>query len=213
MFSHFSPLTSHEQRHNQTNLEPRFRLPPPKTRLNRPSLLPPHNPRFAIRNQNSPSAKRSRRSPFSGPKTRFYRRNHGFGPPAFLNFKICRSAQHRLESSVLYRLARKSGGVGPCGIGGLSGNFDGSTCMVRLRLKRTGRRHRPSYRVAAVDRRATRDGRVIEELGFYDPAQKTAEKQSNLKKERIEYWLSQGAQPSDTVRQLLKRTGITVPRN
>ncbi len=83
--------------------------------------------------------------------------------------------------------------------------------MVRIRLKRTGRRHRPSYRVTAVDRRATRDGRVIEELGFYDPANKNEALRSGLNKERIEYWLGKGAQPSDTVRQLFKQLGIGAP--
>jgi small subunit ribosomal protein S16 len=82
--------------------------------------------------------------------------------------------------------------------------------MVRIRLKRTGRRHRPSYRLAAVDQRATRDGMVIEELGLYDPDNKNPDMQSRLKKERIEYWLGQGAQPTDTVRNLLKKSGIGV---
>ena len=83
--------------------------------------------------------------------------------------------------------------------------------MVRIRLKRTGRRHRPCYRLAAVDQRASRDGRVIEELGLYDPANKNPDLQTNLKRERIEHWLSQGAQASDTVAQLLKRAGIRKP--
>ena len=82
--------------------------------------------------------------------------------------------------------------------------------MVRLRLKRTGRRHQATYRVAAIDRRASRDGRVLEELGWYAPADKNPELRSKLKKERIEHWLSQGAQASATVRQLLQRNGITV---
>ena len=82
--------------------------------------------------------------------------------------------------------------------------------MVRIRLKRMGHRHRPSYRLAAVDGRATRDGRVLEELGFYDPAHQNPNLQCDLKKERIEYWLSVGAQPSDTARDLLKKNGIAV---
>ena len=80
--------------------------------------------------------------------------------------------------------------------------------MVRIRLKRVGRRHRPSYRLTAVDGRASRDGRVLEELGYYDPAHKNADLQCSLKKERIEHWLGTGAQPSDTVRDLLKKAGI-----
>jgi small subunit ribosomal protein S16 len=79
--------------------------------------------------------------------------------------------------------------------------------MVVLRLKRMGRRHSPFYRVNAMDKRSPRDGRVIEELGWFDP--KAAEdQQHSLNNERIDYWLSVGAQPSDTVRSLLKRAGI-----
>ncbi|MHC4442465.1 MAG: 30S ribosomal protein S16 [Planctomycetota bacterium] len=81
--------------------------------------------------------------------------------------------------------------------------------MVRIRLKRTGRRHRPSFRVTAVDVRASRDGRVLEELGYYDPANKNPDLQLNLKRERIEYWLSVGAQPSETVRDLLKKVNVS----
>jgi small subunit ribosomal protein S16 len=61
-----------------------------------------------------------------------------------------------------------------------------------------------------MDCRAPRDGRVLEELGWYDPQSKEPDKQLSLNRERIEYWLSVGAQPSDTVRQLLKRQGIAV---
>ncbi len=83
---------------------------------------------------------------------------------------------------------------------------------VKLRLKRTGRRHLPCYRLNAVDSRAPRDGRVIEELGLYDPLQKDPDKQINFKRERIEYWLSVGAQPSKTVANLLETAGILVER-
>ena len=79
---------------------------------------------------------------------------------------------------------------------------------VRIRLKRTGRRHRPSYRLAAVDGRRARDSRVIEELGFYDPVSASEDRQVSFNRDRIEYWLSVGAQPSDTVRRLLKKEGI-----
>ncbi len=81
---------------------------------------------------------------------------------------------------------------------------------VRIRLKRFGRRHRSFYRINAVDARRPRDGRVLEELGWYDPEAKTAEQQVSLKRERIEHWLRAGAQPSDTVRDLLTRHGIAV---
>lgn len=79
---------------------------------------------------------------------------------------------------------------------------------VRLRLKRFGRRHRNFYRVTAVDTRKPRDGRVIEELGWYDPQAKESDKQVSLDRERIEHWLGVGAIPSDTVAELLKRHGI-----
>lgn len=79
--------------------------------------------------------------------------------------------------------------------------------MVVLRLKRVGRTHRPFFRVNAIDKRAPRDGRVIEELGWYDPIA-AEDKQLNLKIDRIDYWLSVGAQPSDTVKSLLRRVNV-----
>jgi small subunit ribosomal protein S16 len=75
-------------------------------------------------------------------------------------------------------------------------------------LKRVGRRHRPSYRLAAVDSRRARDSRVIEELGCYDPLNGDQEKQVVIRRERIEYWLGVGAQPSDTVRRILEKQGV-----
>ena len=79
---------------------------------------------------------------------------------------------------------------------------------VKLRLKRFGRTHGSFFRLNAIDSRAPRDGRVIEELGWYDPCGKDPEKQVSLKAERIQYWLSVGAQPSETVGNLLKKHGI-----
>lgn len=81
---------------------------------------------------------------------------------------------------------------------------------VRIRLKRVGRRHRPAYRVTAVDSRSARDSKVIEELGWYDPLKPQEDQQVKLNKDRIEYWLGVGAQPSDTVRALLKKQGVGV---
>ena len=78
--------------------------------------------------------------------------------------------------------------------------------MVVLRLKRMGRRHRPFYRLNAMDKRAPRDGRVIEELGWFDPIA-PEDKQLKIKVDRVDYWLSVGAQPSRTVCGLLKRVG------
>ena len=78
--------------------------------------------------------------------------------------------------------------------------------MVVLRLKRMGRKHRPFYRVNAMDRRSPRDGRVIEQLGWYDPLA-PEDRQVSVNIERADYWLSVGAQPSRTVATLLKRVG------
>lgn len=80
--------------------------------------------------------------------------------------------------------------------------------MVRLRLKRFGRRHGPFFRLGAVDSRAPRNGRVIEELGWYDPIAKDEDRKVKLNEDRIRYWLSVGAQPSQTVSGLLKKSGI-----
>ena len=79
---------------------------------------------------------------------------------------------------------------------------------VKLRLQRLGRTHKSFFRLSAMDSRKPRDGRVIEELGWYDPHQKNEDEQTELNRERIEYWLSVGAQPSETVGNLLKKNGI-----
>ncbi|MCC6909158.1 MAG: 30S ribosomal protein S16 [Phycisphaerales bacterium] len=80
--------------------------------------------------------------------------------------------------------------------------------MVRLRLKRFGRRHTPRYRLNAMDSRSPRNGRVIEELGFFDPTHRDEAQQIHFKTDRVQYWLSVGAQPSETVAGLLKRIGV-----
>jgi small subunit ribosomal protein S16 len=79
---------------------------------------------------------------------------------------------------------------------------------VRLRLKRMGRSHRAFFRLNVVDSRSPRDGRVIEQLGHYDPIEKEVEKQFVADLDRCKYWLDQGAQPSETVSSLLKRKGF-----
>lgn len=76
---------------------------------------------------------------------------------------------------------------------------------VRIRLKRIGKIHRPIYRVVVVDSRKKRDGRVIEEVGKYDPNQQPS--LIELNSERIQYWLSVGAQPSDAVHRFLVLSG------
>lgn len=83
--------------------------------------------------------------------------------------------------------------------------------MVRIRMKSFGRRHRPFFRICAMDARTPRDGRSIEELGHYDPMCRNAEAQTVLNKNRIRYWLSVGAQPSEKVQALLNRFGVTKP--
>lgn len=78
---------------------------------------------------------------------------------------------------------------------------------VRLRMKKMGRKHQPFFRVVAVDQRAPRDGKVIEYLGQYDPLVKETDARATLNAERIDYWLSVGAQPSDKVGVLIKKYG------
>lgn len=80
--------------------------------------------------------------------------------------------------------------------------------MVRIRMNRMGRPHRPFYRINAIDQRTKRDGKVIEMLGWYDPISSDAAKQVNLNVERIKHWLSVGAQPSDTVTDLLIKQNL-----
>lgn len=70
-----------------------------------------------------------------------------------------------------------------------------------------GRTHRPFYRVCAMDQRSPRDGRVIEELGHYDPMCPETDARVVLKADRVDYWLSVGAQPSDKVKVLIKKYG------
>jgi len=79
---------------------------------------------------------------------------------------------------------------------------------VKLRLKRLGRTNRAFYRLNAIDSRAPRDGRVIEELGFYDPIEKDKAKQFVANLDRCRYWLDHGAVPSETVSSLLKKSGV-----
>jgi small subunit ribosomal protein S16 len=79
--------------------------------------------------------------------------------------------------------------------------------VVRIRMKKMGRRHRPFYRICAIDCRSPRDGRVIEELGTYDPMIRETDARANLTGERIDYWLGVGAQPSDKCKVLIKKYG------
>ncbi len=75
--------------------------------------------------------------------------------------------------------------------------------MVKIRLARGGRKKRPFYRVVAADSRMARDGRFLEVLGTYNPLSNP--KEIIFKNERVEYWLGEGAQMSDTVKNLYKK--------
>ncbi len=78
--------------------------------------------------------------------------------------------------------------------------------MVKLRLRRMGANDQPFYRIIAVDSRISRDGKYIECVGWYDPKPNPSKIQ--IEKDRALYWLGVGAQPSDTVRSLLRKAGI-----
>jgi len=77
---------------------------------------------------------------------------------------------------------------------------------VRIRLARHGAKKRPFYRIVVADGRAPRDGKYLENVGTYNPLLDPAE--VNIKADRIRYWMDQGAIPTNTVRNLLKRKGI-----
>jgi len=79
---------------------------------------------------------------------------------------------------------------------------------VKLRLRRMGRTNAAFFRLNAIDSRSPRDGRVIEELGYYDPRNKDQSKQFVAKLDRCRYWLDVGAVPSETVSSLLKKSGV-----
>jgi small subunit ribosomal protein S16 len=78
---------------------------------------------------------------------------------------------------------------------------------VRIRMKKMGRSHQPFFRICAVDKHAPRDGRVLEELGTYDPRVPETDARAIFDAERINYWLSVGAQPSEKVAVLIKKYG------
>jgi small subunit ribosomal protein S16 len=75
--------------------------------------------------------------------------------------------------------------------------------MVTIRLARGGAKKRPFYQVIVADRRSQRNGRFIERVGFFNPMAKVREERLQLERERIDYWMSQGAKPSERVAQLL----------
>lgn len=75
--------------------------------------------------------------------------------------------------------------------------------MVKIRLRRMGAKKAPYYRVVVADSRSPRDGRFIEEIGTYDPSAEGNKLKIDM--QRVEYWISNGAQPTDTVRGLIKK--------
>jgi len=78
---------------------------------------------------------------------------------------------------------------------------------VRIRFKKMGRKHKPFYRLCVMDGKTGRDGRVIEELGFYDPLVADTDARAVLDGERIAYWMGVGAQPSDKAIVLIRKYG------
>lgn len=83
---------------------------------------------------------------------------------------------------------------------------------VRIRMTRMGRRHRPFFRINVVDSRTPRDGRILEKVGHHDPIEKDASRQTVLNLERVRFWMSQGALPTDTVAEILEKHGIACPQ-
>src|SRR5690349_21638340 len=90
-------------------------------------------------------------------------------------------------------------------------SFEESYVSVKIRLRRTGRKKQPTYRIVIADSRSPRDGKFIEVIGQYAPRQ--GEQALNLKSDRVNYWLDSGAQPTDTVRSLLRKAGILKQRH
>lgn len=81
--------------------------------------------------------------------------------------------------------------------------------MLKLRLKKYGRKQQPSYRIVVIDSRSPRDGKSIEEVGFYNPLTK----ETHLKTERILHWLKIGIQPTHTVGNLLEKYAMENQKN
>ncbi|HEY4130676.1 MAG TPA: 30S ribosomal protein S16 [Gemmatimonadaceae bacterium] len=82
---------------------------------------------------------------------------------------------------------------------------------VKIRLRHTGRKKSPTFRIVVADSRSPRDGKFIEVVGQYAP--RSGEQALNLKNERVNYWLDSGAQPTDTVRSLLRKAGVLKARH
>lgn len=78
--------------------------------------------------------------------------------------------------------------------------------MVKIRLTRTGKKHAPHYRIIAIQARTKRDGEALEYLGYYNP--RTTPSTIEIKKDRVQHWLDNGAQPTDTVKRILEKEGV-----
>jgi small subunit ribosomal protein S16 len=85
--------------------------------------------------------------------------------------------------------------------------------MVKIRLRRVGRKKAPSYRVVVADSQSPRDGKFIEIIGQYTPREKAGQGGLQINEERANYWLSVGAQPTDTARSLLRKAGVLKRRH
>lgn len=83
--------------------------------------------------------------------------------------------------------------------------------MVVIRLSRGGAKARPFYNIVVADKRARRDGRFIERIGFYNPLAKGGEEPLRIAQDRLTYWMGVGATPSDTVARLIKQAAKSVP--
>jgi len=79
---------------------------------------------------------------------------------------------------------------------------------TRIRLKRTGGKNEPSYRIDVFDAYSQRDGKSLETVGIYNPRSKKAEQVVTLKRDRVVFWLDRGAKPTETVKSILKANGI-----
>ena len=80
---------------------------------------------------------------------------------------------------------------------------------ISIRLKRLGRKKKPVYRIVVADTRVQRDGKVVDQIGHYNPFDK---ENVNLNKDRINYWLSVGAHPTQTVARILSKNGLIEPK-
>ncbi len=83
--------------------------------------------------------------------------------------------------------------------------------MVVIRLSRGGAKARPFYNIVVADKRARRDGRFIERIGFYNPLAKGGEEPLRIAQDRLTYWMGVGATPSDTVARLIKQAAQSAP--